>query len=162
MESTGWRLTQVTRENFREACALHVKPEQEGVVASVTESLAAAYVGRDIAWPRLIYADDQLVGFIMACFDPSAEAELYRCFLWRLNIAADRQGMGYGRFAVNALCDEARRRGERKLMVSWSEQQYGPEGFYLRLGFKPTGERNRGEIVAELPLDKAEAAIQAT
>jgi diamine N-acetyltransferase len=158
----GPRLTQVTRENFREACALQVKPEQEGVVASVTESLAAAYVGRDVAWPRLIYDGDQLVGFIMACFDPAAEAELYRCFLWRLNIAADMQGMGYGRFAVDALCDEARRRGERKLMVSWSDHEHGPEGFYLRLGFTPTGERNRGEIVAELPLDRAEAGIQAS
>ena len=131
---------------------MQVRPEQEGVVASVTESLAAAYVARDVAWPRLIYEGDQLVGFVMASFDPAAEAELYRCFLWRLNVAADRQGMAYGRFGVDALCDEARRRGERKLMVSWSEHQHGPEGFYLRLGFKPTGERNRAEIVAELPL----------
>jgi len=155
MQSTGLRLAQVTRENFKDACALHVKPEQEGVVASVTESLAAAYVAGDIAWPRLVYDGDQLAGFIMAAFDPAAEAKLYRCFLWRLNIAADRQGMGYGRFAVAALCDEARRRGERKLMVSWVEHEHGPEGFYLRLGFRPTGERSHGEIVAELPLDIA-------
>lgn len=155
-------LAQVTRENFEDACALQIRPEQEGVVASVTESLAAAYVARDFAWPRLVYDGDQLVGFIMAAFDPAAESELYRCYLWRLNIAADRQGMGYGRFAVHALCDEARRRGEHKLMVSWSEHQHGPEGFYLRLGFQPTGARNRGEIVAELPLDRAEAGMQAS
>jgi hypothetical protein len=74
-DGVGCRLTQLTRENFREACALRVRPEQEGVVASVTESLAAAYVGRDVAWPRLIYDDDQLVGFIMACFDRAAKAE---------------------------------------------------------------------------------------
>jgi hypothetical protein len=58
MQSTGLRLAQVTRENFKDACALHVKPEQEGVVASVTESLAAAYVARDIVWPRLVYDGD--------------------------------------------------------------------------------------------------------
>jgi IS605 OrfB family transposase len=33
-----------------------------------------------------------------------------RSGLWRLAVAADRQGRGYGRFAVEAVCEELRRR----------------------------------------------------
>ena len=75
--------------------------------------------------------------------------ELYRAYLWRLNISADHQGGGYGRFAVEALCAEAVRRGLRKLTVSYHPGGSGPEGFYLLLGFRPTGEYNQGEVVAE-------------
>jgi diamine N-acetyltransferase len=34
-----------------------------------------------------------------------------RSGLWRLNIGADAQGKGYGRFAVEAVCGEIRARG---------------------------------------------------
>jgi diamine N-acetyltransferase len=145
----GLRLAEVTRDNVRAACGLEIRPEQKGTVAPVAWSLAAAYTVPDIAWPRLVYDDDQLVGFVMAAFDPDGEVELFRSYLWRLNIGAEHQGKGYGRFAVGEVCAEALRRGQHRLMVSWNEHEYGPEGFYLRLGFRPTGDRNQGEIVAE-------------
>jgi diamine N-acetyltransferase len=143
------RLVKVTKENVRAACGLEVRPEQRGVVAPVSWSLATAYVVPEIAWPRLIYDGDELAGFVMGAFDPDNDVEMYRSFLWRLNIAADKQGRGYGRFAVDSICAEALRRGQRRLMVSWADQEHGPEKFYLRLGFRPTGDRNHGEIVAE-------------
>lgn len=146
---SGLRLEPVTRENVRAACMLRLRPGQEGLVAPVAWSLADAYVSPDLAWPRLIYKGDQLVGFIMAAFDPENPSELYRAYLWRLNISADHQGGGYGRFAVEALCAEAVRRGLRKLTVSYHPGGSGPEGFYLLLGFRPTGEYNQGEVVAE-------------
>ena len=40
----------------------------------------------DIAWPRLIYDDGELVGFSMAAFVPEHENPLFHCYLWRLNI----------------------------------------------------------------------------
>jgi diamine N-acetyltransferase len=145
----GLRLTKVTWDNVRAACALEIRPEQKGTVAPVAVSLASAYTVPDIAWPRLVYDDDQLVGFIMGAFDPDGEIELYRSFLWRLNIGAEHQGKGYGRFAVEGLYAEALRRGRRRLVTTWSQHEHGPEGFYVRLGFRPTGERHQGEIVAE-------------
>jgi diamine N-acetyltransferase len=143
------RLAEVTMDNVRAACGLTIRPEQEGTVAPVAWSLAAAYTAPDIAWPRLVYDDDKLVGFIMGAFDPDGEAELFHSYLWRLNIAAECQGKGYGRFAVEGLSAEARHRGQRRLMVSYKEHEHGPEGFYQRLGFRPTGERNQGEMIAE-------------
>jgi diamine N-acetyltransferase len=147
--SPGLRLEPVTQENVRAACKLKLRPDQENLVAPVAWSLADAYTAPDIAWPRLIYDGDQLVGFIMAAFDPGNPAELYHSYLWRLNIGAEHQGCGYGRFAVEGLCQEAMRRGQHRLTVSYHLHENGPQGFYARLGFRPTGERNQGEVVAE-------------
>lgn len=149
----------VTRENVRAACELEIRPEQKGTVAPVAVSLASAYTVPDIAWPRLVYDNEELVGFIMGAFDPDGEVELYRSFLWRLNIGAKHQGKGYGQFAVEGLCTEALHRGQRRLVTTWSQHEHGPEGFYLRLGFRPTGKRLKGEIVAERILASESARL---
>jgi diamine N-acetyltransferase len=41
------------------------------------------------------------------------------------------------------------RRGRHRLTVSYRPRENGPEGFYERLGFRPTGEHIHGEVVAE-------------
>jgi len=146
---TGPRLEPVTQENVRAACKLKTRPGQEDLVAPVAWSLAEAYTMPDIVWPRLIYDGGQLVGFIMAVFDPEDENALFHSYLCRMNIGAEHQGKGYGRFAVEALCQEAIRRGQHRLTVSYHPYQHGPEGFYRRLGFDPTGEHNDDEVVAE-------------
>lgn len=102
-----------------------------------------------IAWPRLIYDGGQLAGFIMAAFASGHMNALFRSYLWRLNIAAGQQGKGYGRFAVEKLCEEAARRGQHRLTVAYQPRENGPEGFYGRLGFRPTGEYHEGEAIAE-------------
>ena len=112
---TGLRLELVTPENVRAACKLQLRPGQEDLVAPVAWSLADAYTLPDIAWPRLIYDGDELVGFIMAAFDPGNADDLFHSYLWRLNIGAGHQGKGYGRFAVDCLCQEAVRRGQSRL-----------------------------------------------
>jgi diamine N-acetyltransferase len=53
---------------------------------------------------------------------------------------------------VAAVADEARRRGFSRITVLWIPGEGGPEGFYLKLGFRPTGEEMGGEIVGELQL----------
>jgi diamine N-acetyltransferase len=147
------RLATVTPDNVAAACRLTIRPEQEGVVAPVAFSLAEAYASPDVAWPRLVLgADDEVLGFVMAAFDPDNEIEAFRCGIWRLNVAADAQGLGVGRFAVQAVSEEARRRGNDRITVLWERHPHGPEGFYLRLGFRPTGEELFGEVVGELVL----------
>jgi diamine N-acetyltransferase len=145
----GLRLEPVTQENVRAACTLKLRADQDGLVAPVAWSLADAYTMPAIAWPRVIYDGDQLVGFVMAAFAPDHENPLFHSYLWRLNIGAEHQGKGYGRFAVEQLSREAVRRGQRRLTVSYHAGQHGPEAFYERLGFHPTGEYNEGETVAE-------------
>jgi diamine N-acetyltransferase len=143
------RLERVTLENVRPACKLRLRADPEDLVAPVAWSLADAYAVPDIAWPRLIYDGQELVGFIMAAFAPEHDNPLFHSFLWRLNIGAEYQGNGYGRFAVEELCQEAMRRGYHRLTVTYHAVERGPEAFYRRLGFEPTGEFNEGEAVAE-------------
>jgi diamine N-acetyltransferase len=139
----------LTLDRLAAACKLQLRADQDHLVAPVAWSLADAYTMPDIAWPRLIYDRDQLVGFIMAAFAPGHDNPLFHSYLWRLNIGAEHQGKGYGRFAVEELSREAMRRGHHRLTVSYHAGPLGPEAFYKRLGFRPTGERNEGETVAE-------------
>ncbi|MFF7448255.1 MULTISPECIES: GNAT family N-acetyltransferase [unclassified Streptomyces] len=148
------RLEEITSRNLEAALGIRVRPEQEFAVAPVVKSLAEAYAHPGTAWPRLIVDDDRAVGFLMAFFDIDwrEDGTLFRSGLWRLNIAADEQGRGYGRFAVDAVAAEIRRRGGTELYVSWHPGEHGPQDFYLGLGFRPNGEVEEGEVVAVLDL----------
>ncbi|GGW10142.1 hypothetical protein GCM10018980_33590 [Streptomyces capoamus] len=109
-----------------------------------------------VAWPRLILDDDRVVGFLMAFFDIDFAGDGtgtdIRSGLWRLNISAEEQGRGYGRFAVQAVADEIRRRGGTRLTACWHPGSDGPEAFYLGLGFRLTGEMSGDQCVGELEL----------
>ncbi|KUN94874.1 GNAT family N-acetyltransferase [Streptomyces caeruleatus] len=151
----GPRLEKITPGNFEAATGIRVHPEQEFAVSPVMQSLAEAYVHPDgVAWPRLIVDGDRPVGFLMAFFDIDwhGDGTLFRSGLWRLNIAAGEQGRGYGRFAVESVATEIRRRGGHELHVTWHPGPNGPEAFYHRLGFRPDGETSEGETVGVLEL----------
>ncbi|MFF4589171.1 GNAT family N-acetyltransferase [Streptomyces sp. NPDC001388] len=149
------RLEEITPSNVDAALAVKVRPDQEFAVAPVVKSLAEAYVHPDVAWPRLIMDGDRPVGFLMAFFDIDwkLDGTMIRSGLWRLNIAAGEQGRGYGRFAVQSVADEIRRRGGRELHVTWHEGGHGPEGFYRGLGFRRTGELSGDQVVGVLALE---------
>ena len=65
--------------------------------------------------------------------------------------ADDAKGRGVGRFAVEQVREEARRRGYDQITVLWDPAPDGPEQFYLRVGFQKTGELF-GETVGVLPV----------
>ncbi|MEU3488736.1 GNAT family N-acetyltransferase [Streptomyces massasporeus] len=156
MTTTGPRLEEITPANLDAALGIHVRPGQEHAVAPVVKSLAEAYVHPGVAWPRLIVDGDRPVGFLMAFLDIDwyEDGGVRRSGLWRLNIAAEEQGKGYGRFAVEAVAAELRRRGGKELYVTWHPGPDGPERFYLGLGFRPNGETSGGETVGVLELDQ--------
>ena len=141
-------LREITADTVRELCRLRVAPGQEGFVAPVAESIAEAHFS-PAAWFRAVYAGDVPVGFVML----AEEADSCRYHLWRLLIDAGHQGKGYGRRAVELVCDHVRARpGATELLTSWVPGETGPEGFYRKLGFELTGEIDDGEVVARLPL----------
>lgn len=151
MTRTGPRLAEITPANLDAALGIRVHPGQEHAVAPVVKSLAEAYVHPGVAWPRLIVDGDRPVGFLMAFLDIDwyEDGSVLRSGLWRLNIAAGDQGKGYGRFAVESVAEELRRRGTKQFHVTWHP---GPEGFYLGLGFRPNGEVSGGQTVGVLGL----------
>lgn len=143
------RIQEITRDNVGAALRIEVKPEQSQFVAPVVYSLAEAYAQPDIAWPRLVEADGEAVAFVMGAFEPEAEFDFFRCGIWRLNVDAGHQGKGYGRFAVDAVLEEAIRRGQSRATVLWVPGESGPEGFWRKLGFEPTGQEFHGQVVGE-------------
>ncbi|MFE1028361.1 GNAT family N-acetyltransferase [Streptomyces sp. NPDC058818] len=153
--SAALRLEEVTPANFEAAIGIRVRPDQDAAVEPVVTSLAEAYLHPGVAWPRLIVDGDRPVGFLMAFFDIDwyEDGSVLRSGLWRLNIAAGEQGRGYGRFAVESVAEEVRRRGGKECWVTWHPGPDGPEGFYLGLGFRPNGETSEGQTVGVLKLD---------
>lgn len=147
------RLETITPDNVIAACRIKVTPEQENFVAPVPISLAEAYASYETAWPRVVHSGDEPVAFVMGGFDPGAEIDFFRCGIWRLNVSAEHQGLGYGRFAVEAVFAEARRRGSGRVTVLWKPGAGGPEGFYLKMGFVPTGQKFADQIVGAIELD---------
>jgi len=149
------RLEALSAATVVAANSLTLKPGQEQFVAPVSHSIAEAYVNPTTAWPRVVLDDDEVVGFIMGNFDPDASDEKLRSCIWRINVAADAQGQGVGRFAVHSLAEEARSRGFDRLTVIYEPGADGPEAFFAHIGFRVVGETAYGEHFAELTIEPA-------
>ncbi len=146
-------LAPITKDNLAEVFDLKVAPGQEGFVATNPWSLAQALAEYEIAWPRAVVADGAVVGFLMLEIDP-ADEDGRPYWLWRLMIDAASQRKGYGEAALRLVLEELRVIGATELFTSWVPGEQGPEGFYLRFGFQPTGELDDDEIVARLAIDR--------
>jgi diamine N-acetyltransferase len=143
-------LREITEETVVQICNLSdtLSKQQQKMVAPNARSIAQAHFS-DKAWFRAVYADETPVGFIMLYDDPE-EPEY---FLWRLMVAGPHQGKGFGRRAVEQLIEYVKARpGAKELLTSHVPIEGGPEGFYRKLGFEPTGEEDGGEVVMRLGL----------
>ncbi|MBO0980044.1 GNAT family N-acetyltransferase [Microbacterium sp. SD291] len=129
---------------------LSLKPGQEQFLAPVSYGIAATVINPATSWQRVILDRNEVVGFVSANFDPEAPEEHFRSVLWRINVDADDQGRGVGRFAVENLIEEARERGVDHVNVIYEAGEGGPEAFFLRVGFTPVGETAYGEMIAEI------------
>ena len=146
------RLEELSARTAVAANGLTLRPGQEQFVTPVSYSIADAVINPITSWPRVVLDDDQVVGFIRGNFDPDAEQEEFRSCIWRINVAADAQGAGIGKFAVKALADEARNRGFTRLTVIWEPGEEGPERFFLNVGFTIVGQTQYGEKIGALDL----------
>ena len=143
-------LREITAETVREICNLSntLTPPRKFMVAPNAVSIAQAHFSEH-AWFRAIYAGDTPVGFLMLYDDPQ-EAEY---FLWRLMIAGQHHGKGFGRQAIGLLVDYVKTRPNATVLETSCGQGPGsPEGFYRKLGFERTGETYGKEIGLSLAL----------
>src|SRR5690606_9416760 len=129
---------------------LSLKPGQEQYLAPVSYGIAATVINPQTSWQRVILDGDEVVGFVSASFDPDAPEEHFRSVLWRINVDADDQRRGVGRFAVEQLLDEARARGMDHVDVIYEAGEGGPEAFFHRVGFTPVGETEYAEVIARI------------
>jgi len=141
-------LREITMENFAECIRLDVGPEQRDFVASNVYSLAEAKVD-GVSNPLAIYAEEQMVGFIMYDFEPK-EA---RGYITRLMIDTRFQKNGHGRAAMQQVID--RLRGNpvcAEIQTSYAPENTVAARLYADLGFRQTGETIDGETVVRMPL----------
>lgn len=151
-------LQEVTRENLRSILKLEVSVAQNRFVAPNMVSIAQAHFYPEKAWFRAIYADETAVGFLMLADEPRKP----EYFLWRLMIATDYQGFGFGKQAMKLLVDHVKTRPQAtELFTSYVPGEGSPGAFYHRLGFVDTGEIEDDENVTRLALTYGEGEAPA-
>ncbi|MFC6356956.1 GNAT family N-acetyltransferase [Luethyella okanaganae] len=145
-------LEELSASNIVAANSLSLKPGQEQFVTPVSYSAETSVIDPAAAWQRVVRFDDKVVGFIHGNFDPENEHEEFRACIWRINVDADAQGKGVGRFAATALAEEARKRGVDRITVMWEPGEAGPEAFFHRIGFVDVGQTQYGDVIGALQL----------
>jgi len=148
-------LRDVTKENWQACIGLRLAPEQEHFVASNAYSLAESKFMPTFV-PQAIYArvgaDDAeiMVGFAMYGYYPDGAPPLgLRHWIFRLMIAHEQQGRGYGTAALRAIiarleadpaCDD--------VLIGYESDNVVARALYARLGFVEQGTTPWGELYA--------------
>ena len=146
------RLVELSAATIVAVNNMSLKPGQEQFLAPISYGIAATVIDPQTSWQRVVLDADEVVGFVSANFDPEAPQDHFKSVLWRINVDADDQGRGVGRFAVEKLLGEARERGVDHVNVIYEAGADGPEAFFQRVGFTPVGETEYGEVIAEIRL----------
>ena len=140
----------IDKENFYPL--LKMDPGDGGkFVASNAVSLAEAwlYYESHDTHPFAVYHGEELVGCMMVLED-RAKGVLD---LWRLAIAKEHQGKGYGSAALRTLIPLARESGKYIcIAIGYMEGNDRARHIYEKLGFRPTGLVEDGEIIMRLDL----------
>jgi diamine N-acetyltransferase len=149
-------LREITDENRAEVVALRVAATQQRFVGTVRDALADADgIPEGNPWYRAVYAAGEPVGFVMLSWNvtPQPPRIIGPWFLWKLLIDERHQRRGHGREVVRLVADLVHSHGAVELLTSCLPGPDGPEGFYLRIGFVPTGSYDEnGEVILALHL----------
>ena len=150
-------LRPVTSDNRDAVQALTLAEHQKKFIATNARTLDQAANAPE-AWLRAIYANDSLVGLVLLHDEhlrtPPQEKGYY--FLWRVMIDVAHQRKGYGRQTVDLVLDYVSTRPHAsRLLSSYLPGEGGPEQFYKKYGFTPTGNMIEEDIEIEFEMPKA-------
>ena len=134
------------------ANGLELRPGQQAFATPTTYTQEEQGIDPSKAWARVIKQGDEVVGFVRAYCDPEHPKEELRCCIWRITVAGSHQGVGVGRFAVEAVIDEAKRQECKSLTVMWTPGDEGPGEFFHHLGFVDVGDSAYGDRIGSLAL----------
>lgn len=149
---SGLVLRQLSAATAMQANSLELRPGQEQFETPVTYANADASLDHSKTWSRVITLDDEVVGFVRAYFDSSYPEEALRSCIWRVSVGGSAQGQGVGRFAIDAVKEEASAQGFSTLTAIWSGGDEGPGQFFRHLGFQETGITEYGDTIGSLSL----------
>ncbi|MES1926994.1 GNAT family N-acetyltransferase [Salinisphaera sp. T31B1] len=140
-------LAPVTQRNWQHCIHLQLAPDQTHRLASNLYSLAEAYV-EPRCTPRAIYADAQMIGFVMYEFYEHSGAFSIPRFM----IDVRWQGYGYGRRAMRLIVDTLKsERPDAPILISLTPDNIAARRLYEAVGFEDTGRHSHGEDVLRHP-----------
>ena len=138
-------LKAITEENFIDAFALKLAPGQEEFVSHPIRSLAQAYVYRDQCRPFGIYADGEMVGYVMVIYD----YDVPEYDIWHMMIDEARQGRGYGSEALDRVIEYIKTKpfgDSGRIALTCSKNNPAARRLYEKKGFAATGNEYEDEI----------------
>lgn len=138
-------LEMIDQRNFYAVLSLQ-RPEGEPFVAPNSVSLAEAWLYRNegTVLPRALYNGKQLVGFVMTHDDRVKRVR----DIWRILIPEEFVNHGFGTCALEILIAEVRTDPDfDALVLSYVPGNAVAEHVYAKVGFRPTGAIDDGEIV---------------
>jgi GNAT superfamily N-acetyltransferase len=151
-------LREISDTNREAVLAVRLGAGQDRFVTSVADSLEEAdETPEGSPWYRAVYADGEPVGFVMLSWDvePRPPDINGPWFLWKLIVDERHQRRGIGRAIVDHVVALVRAEGATELLTSHVLGEGGPDGFYERLGFVPTGAFDPdGERILRLDLTR--------
>jgi diamine N-acetyltransferase len=138
-------LKAITEENFLDAFRLKLAPEQEAFVSHPIRSLAQAYVYRDQCQPFGIYADGQMVVYVMVIYD----YDVPEYDIWHMMIDEGAQGRGYGGQALDRVLAYIRTKpfgDSDRVALTCNRKNPVARKLYESRGFSPTSNGDEDEI----------------
>lgn len=139
----------ITKDNLIDVFKLKVKPEQKGMVSPNVYSIAESKVYENF-FPKALYVENDLVGFLMYGINPENEDQVW---IIRLMIDEKYQGKGFGRDAMLKAIDTLKEIYDPpSIFLSVESKNDLAKKLYHSLGFKATGEILFGELVHRLDL----------
>lgn len=150
------QLKELNNENIFQVIKLSdtLDEKQKKVVAPNVISIAEAYVNQDRAWPRAIYHDDELIGFVMVALkeEDIKDEDQPAYFLWRFMIAKPFQGKGYGKEVLDILYNKCKEDHIKYMYVSCHMEDPMPYQFYIKYGFVDTHEMFDHEEILKIKI----------
>jgi diamine N-acetyltransferase len=143
-------LKEVTYDNFEAVIELQLLKHQEDYLASNVYSIAQSKFDPDYH-PRAIYADNELVGFLMYnSFDCDVPNQTG---IHRFMIDQRYQARGIGRRAMELVLNEIRRTPQlERVTICYHPNNPLAQAFYASLGFKEVGLDDGGEMIAAIEI----------
>jgi len=133
-------------DNFVECIRLEVTEDQQGFVAKNVLSLAEAKAD-GVSQPFAIYADAQMVGFVMYDYEPKE----HRGYITRLMIDQRFQGNGYGQEAMRQVIGRLRAIPAcQELQTGYMPGNDAARHVYESFGFEKAAVDDDGEIILRM------------
>ena len=145
----------VVRNNFNDVIELEIEEAQEKYISSnvitIAESTLSPYF--HLFHHRAICVDEKVIGFVEYQFGEIGEFDENECTIWRFMIDRKHQNTGIGKIAMSLLLEEIKAHERCKLVdIYYDPQNLVAKKLYASLGFKENGNRDDGDVIAEITL----------